>query len=320
MKKFTVFFSCLFVLLSFSNVFALDKVSIMMEWFPVEPSYVVMATGVQKGFFKEEGIDLEIVVSRGGVLTAQTVAAGKVNFGIVTTMPLLIARSQGLPLVSVFQLSQKTPHALFCRKDRNVNTLQDLTGKSTIYTPVGTRGFMLMAFLRTNNIEDKMILLGGNNATDTMEVQMFLSGKIDCIVGSYYMTVPRIENKVEYTSFSFSDYGFKIPFGNIVVTEETIQKNPNLIRRFNRALLKACIYARKNVDEAVSYHKLMYPDVNTNDVKEYYVRMAPFMYPEKTGGKVDVDGLKFGYEYLKKTKQLQSDFDIEKSYSNGYLK
>lgn len=319
MKKFVVIICLLFMVFSFNMAFALDKVNVMMDWLPTEPGYYPFIAGIEKGYFKEEGIEINIIQGKGALLSAQALAAGRTDFVSLAAATVVVARSQGVPIKTVFQMVSKNSAAMFCRKDRNVKKIEDFVGKKILYQPASSRGVMLIGFLKTNNLHDKVVLLS-SGVVDYADTNMLINGTIDCMSGSYYRTPYRIDGKVEYNSFDMYDYGIKIPFTAIATSDSFIKKNPDLVKRFNKALLKSALYSKNNVDEITNYYHKRYPEVDVAELKDGYIRLITNMNLEKSHGKVDPIDYKNTYIFLKNTGQLKHDIDVKETYTNEFIK
>lgn len=309
----------LLFLFSCNVAVASDKVPIIMDWYSTAPYYVPFAVGMEKGFFKEEGIDLEIIPGRGGAFAVQVLESKKAEFAVVGTSNFLQAREKGIPIKGIFQMSERIPHSLFCRKDLNISSIKDLEGKSVVFNPATSRSLTLAGFLKYNNLDGKMKLVSGGG-TDAAETQLFLDRKVDCMVGNHSMILMRFRGKMDVMWFNLYENGLKLLYQTICVREETLKNNPSLIRRFNRALLKSFEYSRKNVDESLTIYRKKYPEVDYESIKEYYNGSAEYMYPEKTKGKIDEKLLENTQKFLLDTNQIKSPIDIKKSFTNEFIK
>ncbi len=309
--------SVLVLLLCFSSSYA-ERVTLVADWHSNDPYYVSFATGISKGFFREEDIDLKIEVGKGSYVSTLAIDYGRAEFAIIGTTSLLLARSRGIPVVAVMQITEKIPHAIFCRKDLNVLEISDLRGKSVIYNPLSSRSLSLQGFLRMNNLWGSMTLVSGGG-TAYSEIQCFLDKKVDCIVATYYMTAPILDGKIDYSVFLFYDLGLKIPHQTLAVHQDMIIKRPDLIKRFLRATVKSFKYSRENPDESLDIYSKMYPESSKDIIRSFFSKSYSYMYPDLTRGFIRKDLFENANDFLKKTSQIKELVDIESSYTNRFL-
>ena len=83
----------------------LQRVSLMLDWFP-NPDHVPIYVAKERGYFRSNGLDVEILVPADPNDPLKLTAAGKMDFAVNYQPSLIIARSEGLPLVSVGALIQ----------------------------------------------------------------------------------------------------------------------------------------------------------------------------------------------------------------------
>ena len=77
----------------------MQKVKIQLKWVP-QAQFAGLYVAQEKGFYKDEGIDVEIVPGGPDVVIEQQVVNGAVDLGISSMDSLLVNRDNGLPLVS----------------------------------------------------------------------------------------------------------------------------------------------------------------------------------------------------------------------------
>lgn len=107
---------------------ATQKVTVMLDWFP-NTNHTGLYVAKDKGFFKEQGLDVEIVQPGEGSTADQLVAAGKADFGISYQESVTQARSTGIPLVSVAAVIQHNTSAFASLKEANITSPKDFAGK-----------------------------------------------------------------------------------------------------------------------------------------------------------------------------------------------
>ena len=76
---------------------SLDKVSLRLNWSPTgEHAYIYL--GIDKGFFKEQNIEVDVMPGQGSTIVAQLVGNGSNDFGLCSGDTVVISRSKAVPL------------------------------------------------------------------------------------------------------------------------------------------------------------------------------------------------------------------------------
>src|SRR5262249_12426065 len=90
---------------------------------------------IDKGWYREEGLEVEVLPGGPNVYAVQAVVSGVATLGVTDAQAAASARSQGLPMQVIGARLQKAPNAVVCHGEAGVNTPQDLVGKRVGVTP-----------------------------------------------------------------------------------------------------------------------------------------------------------------------------------------
>ena len=112
-----------------SAVFAADKVTIQLKWV-TQAQFAGYYVAQDKGFYKDEGLDVTIKPGGPDIAPAQVLAGGGADVMVDWMPSALAAREKGLPLVNIAQPFKSSGMMLTCRKDMGVNSTSDLKGKT----------------------------------------------------------------------------------------------------------------------------------------------------------------------------------------------
>jgi NitT/TauT family transport system substrate-binding protein len=100
----------------------------------------------EQGFLKKRGVDIDVIASRGGGEAMKAYIAGDVQL-IATGFPEVgLMRSRGLDVQLFFAQLQRVPFALIGRKDRNINSVADLKGRTVAVTSPGSLTWILTRY------------------------------------------------------------------------------------------------------------------------------------------------------------------------------
>jgi len=105
------------------------KVRIALNWFP-EVEHGGYFAALVHGYYKEEGLDVEIVSGRPDAPVLPQVAAGRVEFGVADGSEVLLARAQGAPVVALVAGLQKSPRCIMVHEESGITDLADLKSGS----------------------------------------------------------------------------------------------------------------------------------------------------------------------------------------------
>src|SRR5690606_10267062 len=106
----------------------LEKVKLVLDWTP-NTNHTGLYVAQDKGFFEEEGLDVEIIMP--GEATAENlVASAQADFGISYQEGVTLARTQDIPLVSIAAIIQHNTSGFASLKEQNITSPKDFEGKT----------------------------------------------------------------------------------------------------------------------------------------------------------------------------------------------
>lgn len=105
-----------------------QKVSVMLDWVP-NTNHTGLYVAQERGYFKEQGLTVEILPLAEGSSVEQVVASGKVQFGISSSEPLAKARSESVPIVSIAPIIQHDTSGFASLKKANITRPKDFEGR-----------------------------------------------------------------------------------------------------------------------------------------------------------------------------------------------
>src|ERR671919_2474181 len=167
-------------LLFTSAATAQDKVSLRLNWY-LGGLHVPFYYGKERGFYKEEGIDLTINEGRGSANTVQVVAAGSDTFGLADSSSVILTASKGADVKSVMSLLNSTGFAVISMASTGIRTPKDLEGKRLAVSPGDPLGQLFQAVAAVNKLDmSKITLVQVDPAAKVVSV---LEKKADALLG-----------------------------------------------------------------------------------------------------------------------------------------
>jgi NitT/TauT family transport system substrate-binding protein len=221
-------------------------VRIMMQWLP-QAQFAGYYMAVEKGFYRERGVDVEIVHAGPTVSAAQALRDGKTEFVTLFLASAIRERASGLPLVQLAQFSHRSALLFIARKSDGISTPSAISGKKVGLWQSDFRSIPL-AFFRKHGVEAQLVPQGSG-------VNLFLSGAVDITIAMWYNEYHSILNAGfepdELQTFFFSDFGFDVPEDGLYCIEPLRRSNPDLCAAVTAASVAGWEYAFRNPDEAI---------------------------------------------------------------------
>ncbi len=226
---------------------AADKVSVRTDWFHSayhSPFFV----GIEKGFYADAGIDLDVTEGRGSGQVVQLVGNGEDEFGFASVDSVFRGVSKGITVISVANIMPTMGQAVYVLKSSGITSPKQLKGKTIAITPGGTNEALLPAFLKNIGLEEDDLTY--INVSPAAKVRLFMSGEFDAIMATAWAR-GLFEGVGGADTFVYSDHGVKMVGYNIVSNPKFLSANPDLAKRFLAATLKSWEYAKANPEESL---------------------------------------------------------------------
>lgn len=238
---------------------SLERVKLIMDWYPMI-TYAPFLITQDKGFFKEEGLEVEIVPGAGSVISTKLVGNKEDDFGLADAITTIIARTKGMPLVALAVMFQRSTVSIFSLKESKINKPNDLIGKKISSDLKSKKHNQFLAFFKKNNINPKNVTI--IPATGGGELEIMLSGKADACLGVTNQVGPKLTMMGKaYNEILLDDYGIHLYDTCIITHEDMIKQKPELVSKFVRACLKGLQYTMDHPEEAVENLIKHYPEV-----------------------------------------------------------
>ncbi|HZQ74681.1 MAG TPA: ABC transporter substrate-binding protein [Burkholderiales bacterium] len=239
------------LLIAFTSAAAAqEKVTLRLDW--VNSGYhAIWYYAIDKGLFKAEGIDLDVLEGRGSAVVAQTVGNGSVMFGTSDTGAVMGLASQGLPVKIVGGYLRQSPFALIFPKKNNWSSYADLQkGNPRIgMSPGSGAAILLPAVIKAAKLQDKVQLVSMEPAAKPTAL---LEGRVDAIESFDFLQVPLLEaSGMPSATLPFAKAGINVPGLSLITSEDMIRKNPALVKKMVHLMQQTIELGRKEPDAAI---------------------------------------------------------------------
>lgn len=250
-KRLTLMAAALFALIA-APVFAQgkDKVVLLLNWY-VYSEHAPFFLGKARGYYDQEGIDLDIQEGRGSGVTVQAVAAGTANFGYADVPTMIKAASKGAPVVAVGVALQTSPMSVMGYADRNIRKPADIKGKTVAVTPGDSMSQIWPLFLKKTGLSDADFKTVSGDAQTKLNA--VINNQADLLLGYVMDQAIKLQDATHKQVYPirFADYGVNMVSSGIIVQKDFLKQKPDLVKRFMRATTKSLEDAAKNPDAAV---------------------------------------------------------------------
>jgi NitT/TauT family transport system substrate-binding protein len=227
---------------------------------------------IEKGFYKEEGLNVSIVPAKGTAAAIQAVESKVAHLGFIDVPSLVIARAGGSTVKVVSVIYQKAPFTIFSLDPgANVTHIKGLEG---LTVGSGTGSFVsniTRAVMRSNGLDPSKLEI--TNIEPAARVAMLAARKVPA-VDFYIMSKPGIERAVEgakVRALLLSDWGLDLYSNGLGATEAFLKENPEAVKKFVRATLRGYQYAFKHPAEAAALQrksaKALLEDITIEELK-----------------------------------------------------
>lgn len=178
----TRFLAALVVALALAPVArAEDKLTLLLDWY-VNPDHGPIIVAREKGFFRDEGLDVEIVAPADPSDPPKLVAAGKADLAVSYQPQLHLQVHEGLPLVRVGTLVATPLNCLMVDAGGPVRSLADLKGRKVGYSVSGVEEAVMAAMLRSAGLTLDDVEMVNVNWSLTPSL---MTGQVDAVIGAF---------------------------------------------------------------------------------------------------------------------------------------
>lgn len=228
---------------------AKDKVLVRFTW-KLKGEYAPLFVALDKGYYGEAGLDVELAEGSGAQTVLKLLAAGTENIAYGPAVAAAQAVGSGLPVKVVALYQTKAPMGVIAFPDVPLAGPKDLEGKRLAVSVGETFGDMLESFTEINDVDlSKINRIQMDNSARTTQ---FLNRNVD--VMSVYLSneLPKLEKMTgqKFNVMKVSDYGLNLPGAALIVSNQYAEDNPDVIRRLLAATDKGYRDAMANPQEA----------------------------------------------------------------------
>jgi len=250
---------------------ALEPVTLITD-FGFNGRHAYFFVAIDKGYYRDAGLDVKVVRGQGSVDAIRQVGAGNALVGFADAGSLVLARGNDqIPAKLVAIVYVKPPQAIFCREDAGLKRPKDLEGISIANPAGGATVDMFPVYAKAAGFDASKVkwVVAGSDALPGL----LAANRVPC-VGQFTVGEPLLRRQVapaKLVRFAFADAGTSFYGNGIIATDNTIASKPDVVRRFVGATIRGMQDAFANPQEAGKimnkYHPTIDPEVATGETE-----------------------------------------------------
>ena len=228
-----------FILLTLSVANAkTDKIIIGLDWF-INPDHAPLIIAQKRGFFKEVGLEVEMIEPADPNDPPKLVAAGKLDLAISYQPQLHIQVDQGLPVVRVGTLVSVPLNSLVVLENGPIKSISDLKGKKIGFSVGGFEEALLSGMLEKYNI--KMTDVDLININFSLSPSL-IAKKVDAVIGAFRNFELNQMDIVNHPGKAFYPEEHGVPsYEELIYISNVKNRNNPVFDKFFKAIQKATL-------------------------------------------------------------------------------
>ena len=298
-----------------------QKIKIVLDWVP-NTNHTGLYVAKDLGYFKEEGLDVEIVQPPEGSTTA-LIGAGGAEFGISfqDTLAKSFAKENPVPVTAVAAILQHNTSGIISLKEKGIDSPKKLEGKKYATWEDNIEQAILKKLVTDDKGDFSKVKLIPYTITD---VVTGLKTDVDAVWVYYAWDGIATERAGLQTNFlKIRDYGEELDYYSpvIIANNDFLKKNPEIAKKVLKAIKKGYEYAMKNPEESAKILVKNSPELDINLViaSQKWISKE-YQSDAKEWGIIDENRWDRFYEWLYKNKAVEREIPKNFGYSNEYLK
>ena len=229
----------------------LKELDVVLDWYP-NALHAFMYVAIEKGYYEEEGLKVNIQFPSNSNDAISLVAAGQADIGLYYQQDVIQARTkQKVPVKSIGAVVQGPLNIVLSLEEKNITTAEDLVGKT-----IGYAGTELSEAL----IRSIMNYVGADYSDVTMIdvgfdlMSSMTTGNVDATIGCLVNhEVPQMEEEgFSVNWFDLDEYGVPTYYeGVFLANDDAIENDSETLKAFLRASAKGFADMKANPEEAL---------------------------------------------------------------------
>lgn len=294
-----------------------QEVTLAMGYIP-NVQFAPIYVAVKKGYFAEQGIQVKFDYGYETDLL-KLVGTGELKFAVASGDQVILARSQGLPVVYVMNWYRRYPVSVTALADQGIRTPQDLVGK-IVGTPVtyGASYVGWRALLYATGIDPASVTL---KTIGYAQVPVMLEKQVNAAV-CYIMNEPvqLSQSGHAVTNIPVSDY-IDLVSNGFITNDNTVKQEPKLVQGMVTAALKGLQYTLDHPDEAFDIAVEFIPEMKSTDqpLQKAVLLKSVEVWRSDRLGENSAEAWQASVDFMKAVGLIQETPKVSDLYTNRFV-
>ncbi len=307
--------------------FAQETVPFALDWKfegPAAPYFVA----IDKGYFSDKGLDVEISEGAGSLDAIPKVATGAypIGFADINSLMRFLDQNPGAPVTAIMMVYDKPPFAVVGRKDLGVEEPKDLEGKVLGAPPPDGAWAQFPIFAAENDLDMDAITV--EPVGFPTREPMLAEGKVAAVTGfsfSSTLNLKRLGVPLEEQSILLmSDYGVDLYGNAIIVNTDFAEANPDVVKGFLEAVAMgwkdAIADPSSAIESLIERNPAADAELETERLQMAIDANVLTDYVKENGfGSIDADRMASAIEQTKSVYDFQAEPDASLYFDDSYL-
>ena len=297
------------------------KIRIVLDWVP-NTNHTGLYVAKDLGYFKEEGVDVEIVQPPEGSTTA-LIGAGGAEFGISfqDTLAKSFSNDSPVPVTAVAAIIQHNTSGIMSRKGDGITSPKGLEGKNYATWDMPIEKAMLKNVVEKDGGDFSKVNLIPSTVTD--EVSALSSKQVDAIWVYYgWAGIAANVKGFEFDYFAFKDINPTFDYYTPVIftNDDMIKNDKDTVKSFLEATKKGYEFAAGNPKESAEILLKYAPEIDKNLAMASQEYLSAQYIDEGTPwGYIDADRWGEFYKWLNENNLLENPIDEGAGLDNEFI-
>jgi putative hydroxymethylpyrimidine transport system substrate-binding protein len=294
------------------------EITIALDWYP-NANHAGLFLATARDLFAEAGLDVELYTPADPTTVLQTVGAGRDTFGISYQTDVLLARAQGVPVVSIAALVQHPLLGIMSLEESDITLPADLVGKTVGYPGIPSQEAFLATMLEADGatLDDVELVNVGFDLLPAV-----ISGRVAAVMGAYWTheTILAEQEGYPVSIMRVEEWGVPDYYELILVaSEETIANEPAMIETFLATMRQGYQAAIANPEAALDALVAASPDLDRQVEREGLALLIPVWTDDVTAfGAQEADRWNAYATWMKDRDLIPDDLDIDAAWTDEF--
>jgi putative hydroxymethylpyrimidine transport system substrate-binding protein len=268
--------------------------------------------GLARGYYREEGVDLEVQAPGESSDAPKLLAAGKVEFAILDVQDLAVARDRGIDVVGIAPILVRPLAAVIARADGPIQRPRDLEGRR-----VGVTGLPSDEAVVNTEVESD----GGNPAAVEKvmigfnAIPALAAGKVDAVTGFWGSEAVALQRQgVPVRVFKVNEFGApSYPELVLVTSRKMLEEDPELVEALHRATRRGYAFTSHHPKAAMDDLIAAHPELDRSEQAAQLKAMKSPLHP----GGLEPPRLRAWAAWALRHHIVEKPLDVEATFDLG---